>query len=249
MKKLIFLFTSVALALIFSAFTGTGGKMIVKIEKGESAKTIRLQLANLQDLRTCITIQDMEGIHWFDNYVWGEKGYAVNLNTQGMPEGDYFFEIKNRDNRHVQAFSIGKNDIAFFKEQPATAREKSIARFASLNINEKSKLITYFTDEGNHKLGVQLANLQYQPALLRMVSLETGTMLTKEIAGVEGYAAKWNMEGMGDTDYLLYVRSGDANVVVFFQLNKNRLEMQSIQRFEHPVIRRTKGNDIIISGM
>lgn len=234
MKKLIFLFTTMALALVFSGFAQTGGKMIVKIERGETAKNIHLQLANLQHLRTGVAILDMEGKYWFNEYVWSEKGYAANLNLRGMPAGDYVFEIKNKDNRYLQAFSIGTNDLAFFKEMPAEKPAKSFAKLASLNPDDKGKLITHFTDEGNSTLGVQLANLQHNPALVRMVAFDAGTMLSKRVAGVQGYAEKWNLTGLASANYLLYVRSGDANVVLFFQLNGDKIELQNIQRLDFP---------------
>jgi hypothetical protein len=54
------------------------GKMIVKTEKGETAKNIHLRLANLQNMCTNLALQDMNGNYWFTNYVWRENGYAVN---------------------------------------------------------------------------------------------------------------------------------------------------------------------------
>jgi len=234
MKKYIILFATVVLAVVFSAFSGTGGKMVVKITKGETAKNIHLQLANLQDLRTCVALQDMDGKFWYKEYVWKEKGYAVNLNLKGMPEGDYLFEIKNRDNRHIQAFSIGANDIAFFKEQPGGEVEKGIARLVSYHPNNKGKLVTHFTDAGDKTLGVQLANLQLKPVILRMVSFETGTVLNKEVTGQHGYAEKWDMEGMASTDYFFYVRSSDASVLMIFKLKGSKIELKGIQRLERP---------------
>ena len=236
MKKLIFLFTALALALVFSAFAQTGGKMMVKIEKGETAKNIHLRVANLQYMRTRVAILDMEGKYWYTDYVWRENAHAVNLNIQGMPEGDYVLEVKNRDNRYLQTFSAGMNDLAFFKEIPAKAAKKSYATLASFNPDDKSKLITYFTDKGSQLLGVQLANLQNQPALIRLVAFDAGIMLSKQVSGVQGYTEKWNLKGMANADYCLYVRSGDANVVLFFKLNGDVIELQNIQRLDFPAI-------------
>jgi hypothetical protein len=179
----------------------------------------------------------------------GKTATPSTLNLQGMPEGDYLLEIKNRDNRHIQAFSISANDIAFFKEQPGSGTErKGIAQLVSCHPKAKGKLVTHFTVAGDRTLGVQLANLQMKPTILRMVSFETGTMLNKEVAGQHGYAEKWNMEGMADADYFFYVRSVDASVLMYFQLDGNRVELKGIQRLERPSVVPLREKEVV-SGM
>ena len=231
MKKHIIFIIIWALAGAF-AFA-SGGDVIVKIEKGDRLKTVNVQLANLQNQRTEVAIQDVDGKLWFSNYVWNEIGYAAKLNLNGLPNGDYILFVANRKGLWTQAFSMTPEDLAFF-EKPAKTNVKAIASLVSYRVDERGKLITHFTEEGRMTLGVQLANLQGRPAEVSIVTVGYGSVYSKTVKGQIGYAHPINLEGITSGDYFLYVRSGDATVVQFFTIKNNELTLKGIQRLERP---------------
>ena len=244
MKKYLIFLAAFVLATGFNAFAGSG-RMIVKIEKGESAKTINLHIANLQDLRTNIVLEDMNGAVWLDEYAWGETGYAKKLNLNGMPNGDYVLYVKNSEDFHAQAFTVGAADIAFFKEQMEAKRGNVYAHFATFDLGDKGTLITHFNGVGEQTLAIRLANFQKMPATIELMGLSSGVQLEENAIGENGYAKRWNMTGLSNGEYVTYVRTLDTTVALFFRLNENSVELLQLQRMERPVNAETPAMEII----
>lgn len=244
MKKYLIFLAAFVLATGFNAFAGSG-KMIVKIEKGENAKTINLRIANLQNLLTNIVLEDMNGAVWFDEYAWGETGYAKKLNLNGMPNGDYVLYVKNREDFHAQAFNVGAVGIAFFKEQMEAKRGNVYAHFATVDLDGKGSLIAHFNAVGDQTLAVRLANFQKRPATIELMGLSSGVQLSEYTIGENGYAKQWNMTGLGNGEYVTYVRTLDTTIALFFRLNENSVELLQLQRMERQINAETPAMEII----
>jgi hypothetical protein len=244
MKKYLIFLAAFVLATGFNLFAGNGN-MIVKIEKGEQVKTIDLRIANLQGLRTNIVLEDMNGAVWFDEYAWGESGYAKKLNLNGMPNGDYVLYVKNSDDFHAQAFTVGTADIAFFKEQMEAKRGNVYAHLVAFDLGDRGSLITHFNAVGEQTLSVRLANFQKRPAIIELMGLKGGVQLRENAIGENGYAKRWNLSGLGNGEYVTYVRTLDTTVALFFRLNENHIELLQLQRTERPMIGDTPAMEII----
>lgn len=234
-KYLILLVIGVAVACAFTFASGIykGDKVIVKIEKGEIARTIEVRLANLEKMFTKVAIQDYNGTVWFDKPVNKENGYAARLNLADMPDGDYVLFVENKSGVWVQAINIRGNEVAFFEKINTDAT-------ASLTSNEeggKAKLITHITNNGDLKLGVRLANLRQRPSMLRIINLGVGITFMKEIEAENGYHGQLDLKGTSDGNYFLYIKAYDATVVQFFTVEEGKqLVIGEQQRLDRNVI-------------
>ncbi|MEZ4959432.1 MAG: hypothetical protein R2830_06430 [Saprospiraceae bacterium] len=231
-KRIIFL---IGWALISAVTFAFGGNVIVKIEKGIVEKTITVQLANLQNQRTQIAIQGVDGALLFSEYVKRETGYATRLNLNGMPNGDYVLFIANRSGTWAQAFSMTPEDIVLFETPAAKANANSVASLVSYDMGGKGKLITHFSTEGDLSLGVQLANLRGYSTELSIVTLGSGFVFGTTFSGQNGFARWFNLAGANDGTYFFYVKAVDATVLQFFTISDGKIGKGVIQRMEKPL--------------
>lgn len=207
-----------------------GSKMIVKITKGDAAKMLNVQLANLQDERTHVCLQDMEGKIWFSDYVWRETGYAKKFNLNNMPDGDYLFFVSNNKNSHMQMITMGERHIEFFRPMMVEPN-KPVAVFASLDNKKRGKLITYITKQNENTIGVQLANLEGKAATIRINAVGEAVTFNETTEGKEGYARLLNTTGMIPGKYFLYVKTDKTTVVQFFDVTKEGVKLGNGQKF------------------
>lgn len=238
-KYLILLVIGVAVACAFTFASGIykGDKVIVKIEKGEIARTIEVRLANLEKMFTKVAIQDYNGTVWFDKPVNKENGYATRLNLADMPDGDYVLFVENKSGMWAQAFNMRESDVAFFEVTSANEASKNFATLTSTTEGEKGKLITHITNNGDLKLGVQLANLRQRPSKLRIINLGVGITFMKEIEAENGYHGQLDLKGTSDGNYFLYIKAYDATVVQFFTVEEGKqLVIGEQQRLDRNVI-------------
>lgn len=207
-------------------------RMIVKIEKGDDAAFINLRVANLQKVTTKIALFDVTGKSWYHEYVSDEDGYAKKVITAGMPNNDYILYVGNENGHYMQAFSIASEKIAFFEKTIPENLNRPIAQLVSYHSSEEGKLIAHLTKEENHSVGVLLANLKWKPTEIKIVR-NTGEVILKEkVEDNIGYATKFNMKGMPDGAYFLYVEASDAKVVMVFTVKENRVKFYDTQRLE-----------------
>jgi predicted peptidase len=220
-----------ALNLHANVVPAPDSKMIVKIEKGDEAKTIKLYVANLLDQRTEVSLQDMDGKIWFSEYVWNEAGFAKKLNLNEMPEGNYLFFVLNKNGKFVQMLSLGENEVDFFRSVPAFAGKKAVAVYASYNTRKRGQLITYITQPGKHTIGVQLANLEEKTANLQINAVGESIAYDETVSGKHGYAKLLNTEGMLPGNYYLYVKTDKTTFVQFFKLTKEGVMFEEAQQY------------------
>lgn len=83
-------------------------KMSVKVHQPE-ANTLMLRLANLQKVKTNITLHDLEGNDYFSRRVTDHNGYLIKLNLADVPEGRYIMRIRQANGQEI-AQVIYKSD-------------------------------------------------------------------------------------------------------------------------------------------
>ncbi len=233
MKKHIIFLTALTCFSTLTLFANPN-RMIVRFEKGEAAKTINVQLANLENLRTHLLIQDMDGTSWFSEYIWGEQGYAKKLNLVGMPDNDYIILVSNKNGRHVQSFHLGTMDIAFFDEKGSNDKDGGFVNLVSADPQGKGRLISETTIADKQSIGLRLANLQHQPIIIRLIPLGELIAFEQNVTNEIGYSTKLNLKGMAKGFYMVYVQASDATLVQFFNLTDDGVELGGLQRMEHP---------------
>jgi hypothetical protein len=79
-----------------------------------------LQLANLQQETTVISLQDFEGNTYFRQTVTKHNGYAANINLEALPEGRYLLRINRKDSQIDQV--VVKNEDTLFVSQPKASK-------------------------------------------------------------------------------------------------------------------------------
>lgn len=215
-------------ALMSAVTVVTAQKPIVRFEKDDITKSVNVQLANLMKNSTELAIQSAEGPIWFNKYILREHGYNGTLNLYGMPDGDYVVFVRNREGMSAQTFAVDMAGVEFFATAPV---EIPIAQLVSLEA--PNKLIYYLTDEGGMKIGVQLANLQQKPAKINIIAMMNGALYKKEVTQANGAAYTFNLEGWPAGDGFVYVRTHEMNLVQFFKLTENDLQLGTLQVLDH----------------
>lgn len=105
--KLVFS-TMVLVSLTFLAQANTtpvAGKVIVKAET--EGKTLTLQLANLQQLSTKVTITSLDGdTSYHANWIEDHNGYTQSIDLENLPEGRYKLTVKNDGESYVKVVKV-----------------------------------------------------------------------------------------------------------------------------------------------
>lgn len=238
-KQMILIATMVFFALSFNTYASSEDRMIVRIGKSDNAKSIAIQLANLEKKRTTINLIDVNGVGWFHKAVYHQAGYASNINLTGLPMGDYVLIVKRKGHVHAQAVTLESDDISFF-EVPVSNENKATGPAVLTSTQmDKSRLISRFIDQGDRKVGVQLSNLQEAPVSIQLVSPGGGNLLTKNFSGQNGYGGTWDMNGMKSDLYFFYVKTKEATVIQFVNVNGDEIEF-----FEQQRIDQTEGTSV-----
>ena len=209
-------------------------KMIVRIEQ-KDGKAIHVQLANLQKKRTKVSISDVNGREWFSEYAWGVYAYAKNLNLNGMPAGEYVLLIKNKEERHIQAFTKTKSNLFFFEQAGPQKGEGPTAIFTSGSSFPPADnvLISRFTADGAHGVDIQLANLLASKTVWQLKTMSGNTIYEEVIEGQNGYAKKVNLAGMTKGHYYILVRTGKLVRVQFLEVNSQSVKLKERQQLEN----------------
>lgn len=229
-KHLIFL---AVWALCGAITLATAQQPIVRFEKDDITKSINVQLANLMKNSTEVAIQDVNGQVWYNKYIARENGYYMGLNFYGLPDGDYVIYARNREGMKAKAISSSAANLEFYTTVPSESKVQA-ANFMPVNYaNSVDKLIYYFTDEGSMNLGIQLANLQQKPVFINLVAMGYGPVFTREINNENGVAFKVNMEGITKGDFFLYVRTDEANLMQFFKVTTNDIQLGELQKLDN----------------
>ncbi len=215
MKKQINVLIATALTIAFPivATALAGNPEIVLINKGEAAKTIDIQLANLQKQATEVVLQDLDGKYWYSEQILKQDGYFKRLNLNGIPNGHYICYVKNRNVLRTQSFCLNETGLEFYESTGAGNLVKSF----TVRTGGKRPVIMWITCEGAGTICLQLANLQEQTALIRLHALGDGIAFQQSVSGEQGVAKNIHLDGMYDGAYFLHLKVGNASVIQFFE--------------------------------
>ncbi len=88
------------------------GKTIARISP-EGEQSIRVQLANLKELPTSVTLYSVGAGPVLVQNIKGEHAYAKNFNLEGMANGSYFLRVQTKDATICQFFTLSKHGVSF----------------------------------------------------------------------------------------------------------------------------------------
>ena len=230
MKKHLKVLITMALtiAALIVATAATENPEIIRITKGEAAKTIDIRLANLQQQITSVVLQDMDGKCWYSESIWNEDGYSKRLDLNGMPNGHYLCYVKNRGVFFTQSFRLDAMDLVFY--EPARAGNPGTA-FAVQTGSERP-VVVRITNEATNTVRLQLANLQEQPTSVRLNILGEGIAYQQSVTGEQAFVKNINLSGMAAGAYFLYLNVGNASVIQFIECSPAGLRLGALQRLE-----------------
>lgn len=226
MKTVKVIVQSVFLALLASmAYGQEGTGFFASITEGETFKAVVIQLDELDGLRTHVNIMNHRGVTAYSHYVWGEEKYAANYVMEGMPLGDYLVRVKNRRGEQLRAIHLTDESIRLFDYTKPRQTEMTEEDYAAAK--REGRLIARFsTTEGKPTLGVQLANLKYQPATLIMASLEGIPVMEKTLDGAYAFARQLNLSGLAEGNYYLYVSTPETSLWQIFDFKDGRVDLK-----------------------
>lgn len=215
-----------------------GEDIIVKFQKGDIEKTVVIRLANLERLTTEVGILSTEGAFWYSQFIRKEHGYATKFNLKDMPDGEYVLFATNASGIWAQAFNMDNYDIVFFEKPASRAANQAVASLVGLNMKRSGSLITKFYENEDQELKIRmlLANLQNEPTLIEVISIDRGLVFSKTVENEIGLSETLNLKGTNNGYYILYVHGIDASVVQFFSIKDGtELKLGELQRLDRPV--------------
>ena len=230
MKKQVNYFVAMILCAtaLFVHPAAASSHIIARFTPGETAKTIEVQLANLQKKRTQVAIQDVHGKLWFSEYIDAEDGYTKKLNLTGMPDGAYLCFVQNKSDRHTRAFRLTQTTLTFFEPSGPSNSGAGVL----VHTGGSRPCIARIAAAADPVIRLQLANLDQQDALIRLVALGDGIAFEQKVTGEYGYAKQLNLKGMPPGRYFLYIKIGDASLIQYIRFEPDGLQLEEIQRLE-----------------
>lgn len=223
-------------ALFAAVSSAPGDRMVVRIGKGQAAKTIDVQLANLQKKDTEVAIQHQDGTIFFSEIVSREDDYAKKLYLTGMPDGPYVCFVRNSLGQHVQSFRLEGEMLIFADRPEAAPRGSAVLLRTGYSVNP---VIARIDKSDAKTIQLRLANLQQQDTRIRLITLGIGAILEQKISKENGFAQKFNLEILDAGAYVLSVESGKGLLVQHFRLNKPDIQMGILERLEPVAAKRT----------
>jgi len=115
MKKSLFMMLLLGLtfSISLSATTNPDGSMIART-KVVKEKTINLQLLNLKQQETQVTLTDLyENEKFYGTVIRKHNGFVKQLNLKKLKDGNYLIKVKSGDETLQQVVRIRGNDIMF----------------------------------------------------------------------------------------------------------------------------------------
>lgn len=230
MKKRINVLITLALtiAILTVASAVAENPAIVRINKGEAAKTIDIQLANLRQHFTSVVLQDMEGKYWYSESIWNEDGYSKRLNLNDIPNGHYLCLVKNRGDLFTQSFRLDETDIVFSE----SAGAGNPGTVFGVQTGSQRPALVRITAEGANTVRLQLANLQEQPALAQLNIPGDAVVYQQKVNGEQAFAKNINMDGMAAGMYFLYLTIGDAALIQFMEYSPAGVRLGALEHLD-----------------
>jgi len=86
------------------------GKILVKVAPKEG-KVLKINLANLQKIKTVLQLKDLRGNVYFTQVIRKHNGYLRLLNLSELPKGKYVLSISQNDHLISQVVVLGENGL------------------------------------------------------------------------------------------------------------------------------------------
>ncbi|MCK6692340.1 MAG: hypothetical protein L6Q97_09575 [Thermoanaerobaculia bacterium] len=217
------------IALITGSATRPADRMIIRITKGDAAKTIGVQITNLQQQRTRVAVVDLDGKCWFSEFVTQTDGYAKTLGLNAMPNGDYYCYVGNAKGQFIQSFRIDGESMSFAAH--AACRNPGAAILLRTG-NSSRPVIARIDNTGHETIQLRLANLQQQDYRIRLNVAGGDVVYEEKASGEYGFAQLFNMAGMAKGGYFMSVKSGAGLLIQHFNLNKPGIEWGELEWLE-----------------
>ena len=220
MKTTRVIFLSVLFTLL--AYAGTAQNtagFTTSITKSEKPQAVLVQLSGLEGQRTEVHLTDAKGYTAYREFIWNENAYGAHFLMDGMPYGDYLIRISNPSGQILRAFHLNSEGITLLEPQVAPN-------------DETGKLITRFSPvEKAPKIEVRVANLKKRPFSFYLVKLNGAKFYSEELRGAYAYAKRFNLEGMQEGDYYIFVRAGETAVWQNIGYNDGTVRLK--EQFSH----------------
>ncbi len=217
------------IALITGAATRPADRMIVHITKGDAAKTIGVEIANLQHQCTRVAVLDLDGRCWFSELVTEADRYAKILNLSAIPNGDYYCYVGNAKGQYIQSFRIDGGSMAFAAHSVSGNPGAAIL----FRTGYSARAVIARIDNTDHEtVQLRLANLQQQDYRIRLNVAGGDVVYEEKVGGEYGFAQLFNMAGMAKGRYVMSVKSGAGLLIQHFDLNKTGIEWGVLERLE-----------------
>lgn len=234
MKNLLLL---IAISFAYVTLLSANNDPILVTIRHSGAQTIDVQLANLEQKRTGIAIQDVKGGNWFSEYAWNENGYHKKINMAGMPPGEYLVVIKKQNTIHTQAFMLTSKYLIFFETKKKKIEDKTVAKLVSLdNSNGKRGILANVTETSNNTLKVQLANLQGKQVVIDLHKIGEASAMEDKVSGEQGYSKNLNLTGMPFGNYYLHLQTPEESFLYFFDFGRAGVMIKSKQYLANSTI-------------
>ena len=105
---------SLALLLPLSSFAAAPTNPYLRMDTKEvSEKTVRIQLANLQQQAAEVTLENIDGKVMYEYTIRKHNGFNMDLDLAKLPEGRYILQVKQGDTIRTQIISINNGMMLF----------------------------------------------------------------------------------------------------------------------------------------
>ncbi|MCB9289614.1 MAG: hypothetical protein H6560_20080 [Lewinellaceae bacterium] len=93
-----------------SSVNTIGGDITVKTRTVE-AKSIAVQLYNLDKENTLLQVKDQQGNVYFEKSIHNHNGFSMILDLESLPEGTYLLSVNREDGNKTQVVRVMDNRL------------------------------------------------------------------------------------------------------------------------------------------
>lgn len=198
------------------------GAMIIRIDNANN-QSLSVQIANMQKQRTLISIVNMDGQRCFLEVVRKKNGFAKNFNLSNLPAGNYMVSIKSKIESYARLFEKSEKSITFFQTNEQYKNGDGQVILAGNKNAPGQSLITHFSKTDAQSVGVQLANLEGTKAEINLKFFSGAMVATDTVKGKNAYAKSFNLKGMSDGQYYMYIKTQGKTQVQFISIEDGKV--------------------------
>lgn len=190
------------------------------------AQSIDVQLTNLQQKKTILTLKDISGKTWYNKVIKKKYGYAKRMILSEIPAGHYIMTIESTLGHITRIFSKDEKNISVYEPSSVSEKNESYPMLAGTKRAVENRPITRFTTPESKSIGIQLANLLGLPTQVSVISLNGMIKLTDAAKDEYGYAKRFNLNGLSDGRYYIHIQTDQLSQVQFFTIKDNEVTLE-----------------------